>query len=278
MGNVIRLIFFYLNAISADIVIAAVCLFFTLNELMGIETKIYLSVLLIFGTFIVYWFDHYIDIQIYGKNISPRHFFFSKYQTVFLIVSLVFLTIGSIICLYALSWSELIHGLLLGTLMLIYLFLHKKLNRFLFFKKEFLISLLYATSVSFQAFAQMNLGFIWYYIPLLLTVFYAVNSIASIEKSNDEVLGIINNQKINQTATKDFLKRWLLPILTCVPILITDSIPSQFFFASLLSIQLIHLILLKKHKLGTLNLLSYRIISEWSFCLPILVYFIKKAC
>ena len=276
MGNVFRLFFFYLNAISADIVIAACCLFLTINTLLGIESKMELMVLLVFGTFIVYWFDHYIDIQIYGKNTSPRHFFFSEYQKVFLFISVLFLITGSVICYQYLNTDEVIQGLLLGIFMLIYLFLHKKLNKYLLFKKEFLISLLYGLSVSFQGFCVWSYELLIYFIPLVFTVFYAVNTVATIEKKMDDVLGIVNNQNQAQKVLVELFNLGFIPLFTILFYLLANQIIVQVYFLCLLSIQLIHLFLLKKFKRGTLISFTYRIISEWSFCIPILVYFIKK--
>ena len=268
--NGLRLFFFYLNALSIDIAIVAAIGFISINKIFAIPTRPELLTLLFFGTFLVYWFDHFRDIQIYGKNISRRHYLLSKIRIPLFFLSLLFVLISILLVVNNFQRIDFLFSFFLFLGMLVYLYFHQNLNKWILLKKEILISFLYSFSVFFQVFMAYPENIWVVFCFLVLTVFYEVISISKIESEFDLVHQIpnINTGFKMKKAITIFL--YVLPILTFIFMLFSGFFVG--YFAILLLIQLLHLAMFKLFKNLKFIQSNYRILSEWSFGLQILIF------
>ncbi len=268
--NRIRLLFFYLNALSIDIAIVAAIGFISINKTFEISSRPEFIVLLLIGTFLVYWFDHFRDIQIYGKNISRRHYFLFKIKTPIFFFSGLFVLTGLLLVVNYFNQKDFVFSSLLFIFMLIYLLLHQYLNKWILFKKEILISLLYSLSVCFQVFMDMPTHTFLIGSFLFLTVFYGVISVSIFEYKFDllhQIPNIYSSLKLKKAL---LIFMYAFPLITIFFAVFADVF--LVYLTSLLLIQLIHLLIFRLISKIKFIQSNYRMISEWSFVLQILVF------
>ncbi len=267
--NLIRLFFFYLNALSIDIAIVATIGFISINKTFDISSRPELMILLILGTLMVYWFDHFRDIQIYGKNISRRHYLLSKIQILLIYFIGLFILIGIFLVVNYFNQKDFSHSFLLLVLLLIYLFFHQKLNKWIFLKKEVLISLLYTFSICFQVLMDFPANTIFLAAVIFFTVLYGVITLSIIESKFDLIHQIPNIYSSLKIKNGLLVFIYGFPVITILIAIFSDLF--LMYFISLILIQLIHLLMLRFRNQLKFIQNNYRVISEWSFGLQILV-------
>lgn len=269
--NLIRLFFFYLNALSIDIAIVAAIGFISINKTFDNSSRPELLILLIFGTLMVYWFDHFRDIQIYGKNISRRHYLLFKIQTPLFYSIGLFILLGLFLVVNYFNQRDYLLSFFLFVLMLIYLLFHQFLNKWIILKKEVLISLLYTFSICFQVLMNFPTNAIFLAGLIFFTVLYGVTTVSIIESKFDLLHHIPNIYSSLRMKNALLVFMYVFPVITILLTIFSDLF--LIYFISLILIQLVHLLMFKYKNQFRFIQSNYRVISEWSFGLQILVLF-----
>lgn len=245
--------------------------FISVNHSFNIQSRFELLVLLIVGTFLMYWADHIIDIQIYGKNISTRHFFLSKIKKSLLILSILLLLFSSFFTFNFFHWKEILTFLIFGCFLLVYLLFHKSLNKWKLLKKEILISLLYSMAICFQSLTTSFDNTFAVFSLLTFTVFYSITSVSIIELNSDFKIGIPNFAVENNSLKWTIHFRSAIPFISMLIIMLLSS-RMELIYLAFLIIQFIHFLMLKLFQKSNFIQTNYRIISELSFCLQLIVF------
>lgn len=111
----------------------------------------YYYVLLVNGTFMVYWIDHIQDAQkALLVQAGARHAIFKKYRWVFMVGIALLVVCNALLVYIFLPLPALISGMLLLLILLAYLQFHRQLKRVFFLEKEVLIAILYTFSTGFS--------------------------------------------------------------------------------------------------------------------------------
>lgn len=267
--NLLKCFFFYLNALSVDIAIVAAIGFISINKTFDISSRPELLILLVFGTLMVYWFDHFRDIQIYGKNISRRHYLLFKLRIPLFFFIGLFILIGLLLVVNYFNQRDYVLSFFLFVFILIYLLFHQFLNKWIILKKEILISLLYTFSICFQVMMDFPTNTIFLAGLIFFTVIYGVITVSIIESKFDLLHQIPNIYSGLKMKNALLVLMYVFPAITILIAVFTDLF--LIYFVSLILIQLLHLLMFKLINQFRFIQSNYRIISEWSFGLQILV-------
>lgn len=200
MPHAIYQLFFSIHRYSIDIALGAAAVLFGLNLALSLQIPLYYYVLLVNGTFIVYWIDHIQDSsKALLSQAGARHAVFKEQRVLFVLLIALLFCINGFIALAYLPTNALFYGALLFLAMLGYLRFHRVLKRVFILEKEILISSLYTLSVSFAPWLYFSsdfvldwLVFVLCLLSIFLTTLQNLFSIARIEKEQDQRAQIRN--------------------------------------------------------------------------------------
>ncbi|MFY8110292.1 MAG: hypothetical protein ACOVO9_14935 [Bacteroidia bacterium] len=136
-------------------------------------------------------------------------------------------------------------------------------------KKEVLISLLYTFSICFQVLMDFPANTIFLAAVIFFTVLYGVITLSIIESKFDLIHQIPNIYSSLKIKNGLLVFIYGFPVITILIAIFSDLF--LMYFISLILIQLIHLLMLRFRNQLKFIQNNYRVISEWSFGLQILV-------
>lgn len=173
---------------------------FGLSQALMLPIPLYFYLLLINGTFIVYWIDHIQDsAQALLVQPGARHAIFKEKRSVFVGLILLLTLVNAGVAWLFLSVKIILAGTFLLLALLAYLRFHRKLKRVFILEKELLIALLYTLSTALPTWIYFQSNFVldWLvFVLLLLSVFLTtlqnLFSFARIEKEQDSQFKIRN--------------------------------------------------------------------------------------
>lgn len=200
MPQAIYQLFFSIHRYSIDIALGAAAILYGLNLALSLHIPWYYYLLLVNGTFIVYWIDHIQDSsKALLSQVGARHAVFKEQRTLFIILIAFLFSINAFIAFTYLPLKAIVFGGILVLALLGYLKFHRVLKRVFILEKELLISLLYTCSVGFAPvlffrshYALDWVVFILCMLSIFLTALQNLFSIARIEKEQDQQAQIRN--------------------------------------------------------------------------------------
>ena len=237
-------LFFSIHQLSIDVALGAAAVLFGLSTALRIHIPWYFYVLLINGTFLIYWVDHIQDSkQTVLVQAGSRHAIFKVYRRVFFI-AIACLVLGNALLVYLfLSIQNILLGSVLLLVLLAYLRFHRTLKRIIALEKEILIAFLYTCCTGFAACIVFTSSFVsdWLVFAfLLLSVFCSciqnVFSTARIESQQDAQWGIRNISHLLGATRIKVLQELLLCLqaLICITFLVLFPHLSLLVFSLLL--------------------------------------------
>ncbi|MCA0428077.1 MAG: hypothetical protein LCH37_11630 [Bacteroidetes bacterium] len=252
---------FLLNTTSIDIAIGVVLWSLVLQVTYNLSFQGVYLFLSFTGTLTVYWLDHLLDWKLHPNPQDTRAAFFGKHFQVMGLLSIVLIGISIPLAFIFLSFHEWIYGIVLSAFMSVYLFFHRVLHRVSWLKKEFLISILYVSSIFFPIVVSNGFGSVLPdFLAFVVVVFYAVLAVGFRELNQDNKLGITNFFQSSQSkAFKSLPFFGLLGLSAFLPV---NGLPVAFLLA-FLPILIAHYFIAK----GYFRHMKYRLVSEWSFVL-----------
>ena len=152
MPNAFFQLFFFIHRLSIDIALGAAAVLLGLSSALLLAIPWYYYVLLINGTFIIYWIDHIQDSQkALLVQAGARHAIFKKYRWVFMLGIALLAVCNALLVYLFLPIPAVLLGMLLLAILLAYLRFHRQLKRVFVLEKEVLIAILYTLSTGFAA-------------------------------------------------------------------------------------------------------------------------------
>lgn len=174
-------------------------------------------------------------------------------------IALIGFSIASAFCF--LSLQEWVLGLVLAACMLVYLAFHRFFHRVSWLKKEFLISILYVSTIFFPiAVSKGIIPLLPEFLAFVSVVIYAVLAVGFRELHQDKKLGIANF--FQSSKSKTFRSLPFFGLLGLSAFLPVYGLPLPFLLA-FLPILVTHYFIAKGH----FGQMKYRLLSEWSFSL-----------
>jgi hypothetical protein len=264
------------HRLSIDIAMGAAAMLFGLSQALMLPIPLYFYLLLVNGTFIIYWIDHIQDsTQALLVQPGARHAIFKEKRSVFVGLILLLTLVNALIAWLFLSVKIILAGTLLLLALLAYLRFHRKLKRVFILEKELLIALLYTISTGLPTWIYFQSNFVldWLvFVLLLLSVFLTalqnLFSVARIEKEQDSQFKIRNISQIFGSARLQSLQEMMLllqGVTLIFLLLLFPQIALLRFAVSLLLLAFIQYIL--PYFFTSANNPYYRWLGDGSFVL-----------